>query len=180
VGAVYADRPHLLYSLSKSFTSMAVGLAIEEGLLSVNDSLRSGRQRHRARRITAGALLAADDELANRLAGLALPVPSTDTRGRPGLFTPGDSLAVAMVTAVLLRQIGQDYALEISLDGAVHTMPVGDGRWLAGQWPTEPPIPFVSAGGWHGGRFVAELRMIQTPHLLRIVLDPATGTFDSH
>ena len=34
-----ADRPHLLYSLSKSFTSMAVGLAIEEGLLSVDDSL---------------------------------------------------------------------------------------------------------------------------------------------
>src|SRR5215469_12347936 len=34
-----ADNPHLLYSLSKSFTSMAVGIAIEEGLLRVNDSL---------------------------------------------------------------------------------------------------------------------------------------------
>ncbi|MFG3139470.1 serine hydrolase domain-containing protein [Streptomyces sp. NPDC048211] len=32
-----ADRPHLLYSLTKSFTSIAVGLAIGDGLLSLND-----------------------------------------------------------------------------------------------------------------------------------------------
>ncbi|MFC9330868.1 serine hydrolase domain-containing protein [Kitasatospora sp. NPDC057015] len=31
-----ADRPHLLYSLTKSFTSIAVGLAIAEGLLSLD------------------------------------------------------------------------------------------------------------------------------------------------
>lgn len=32
-----ADRPHLLYSLTKSFTSIAVGLAIDDGLLSPDD-----------------------------------------------------------------------------------------------------------------------------------------------
>ncbi|MFC1418124.1 serine hydrolase domain-containing protein [Streptacidiphilus cavernicola] len=32
-----ADRPHLLYSLTKSFTSTAVGLAIGDGLLSLDD-----------------------------------------------------------------------------------------------------------------------------------------------
>jgi len=32
-----ADRPHLLYSLTKSFTAMAVGLAVGDGLLSVDD-----------------------------------------------------------------------------------------------------------------------------------------------
>ncbi len=32
-----AERPHLLYSLTKSFTSMAVGLAIGDGLLSLDD-----------------------------------------------------------------------------------------------------------------------------------------------
>ena len=32
-----ADRPHLLYSLTKSFTSIAVGLAITDGLLSLDD-----------------------------------------------------------------------------------------------------------------------------------------------
>lgn len=32
-----ADRPHLLYSLTKSFTAMAVGLAIADGVLSLDD-----------------------------------------------------------------------------------------------------------------------------------------------
>jgi CubicO group peptidase (beta-lactamase class C family) len=32
-----AERPHLLYSLTKSFTSVAVGLAVTDGLLSLND-----------------------------------------------------------------------------------------------------------------------------------------------
>ena len=32
-----ADKPHVLYSLSKSFTSTAVGLAVAEGKLSVDD-----------------------------------------------------------------------------------------------------------------------------------------------
>ncbi|MGX1494711.1 CubicO group peptidase (beta-lactamase class C family) [Streptomyces tendae] len=32
-----AERPHLLYSLTKSFTSAAVGLAVSDGLLSLAD-----------------------------------------------------------------------------------------------------------------------------------------------
>src|SRR6266576_6992458 len=32
-----ADKPHVLWSLSKSFNSTAVGLAIEEGKLSLDD-----------------------------------------------------------------------------------------------------------------------------------------------
>lgn len=36
-----ADRVHLLYSLSKSFTSTAVGLAVEEGLLGLDDTIIS-------------------------------------------------------------------------------------------------------------------------------------------
>jgi len=32
-----AERPHLLYSLTKSFTSVAVGLAVADGLLSTDD-----------------------------------------------------------------------------------------------------------------------------------------------
>ena len=34
-----AEQPHLLYSLSKSFTSAALGLAVSEGLLSLDDRL---------------------------------------------------------------------------------------------------------------------------------------------
>ncbi len=36
-----AGRPHMLFSLSKSFTSTAVGLAVAEGLLSVDDPVLS-------------------------------------------------------------------------------------------------------------------------------------------
>ena len=36
-----ADSPHLLYSLSKSFTSTAIGLAVQENLLSLDDPVIS-------------------------------------------------------------------------------------------------------------------------------------------
>ena len=47
------DEPHMLFSLSKSFTSTAVGLAVAEGQLSVDDSVLEAsspttRQRSRA------------------------------------------------------------------------------------------------------------------------------------
>jgi CubicO group peptidase (beta-lactamase class C family) len=35
------DRPHMLYSLSKSFTSTAVGLAVDEGRLKLDDTVAS-------------------------------------------------------------------------------------------------------------------------------------------
>jgi CubicO group peptidase (beta-lactamase class C family) len=35
------DRPHMLYSLSKSFTSTAVGMAVDEGRLSLDDKVIS-------------------------------------------------------------------------------------------------------------------------------------------
>jgi CubicO group peptidase (beta-lactamase class C family) len=38
-GPFDADTPHILYSLSKSFTSTAVGLAIADGKLSLNDEV---------------------------------------------------------------------------------------------------------------------------------------------
>src|SRR5215208_567894 len=36
-----AERPHLLFSLSKSFTSSAIGLAVAEGRLSIDDQVLS-------------------------------------------------------------------------------------------------------------------------------------------
>ena len=38
------ETPHRLFSLSKSFTSTAVGLAIEEGLLGLHDPVLSGER----------------------------------------------------------------------------------------------------------------------------------------
>lgn len=59
-----AGRPHLLYSLTKSFTSVAVGLAIADGLLSLDDRVVDVLPDHvpagvskQARRITVHHLL---------------------------------------------------------------------------------------------------------------------------
>ncbi|WP_250005435.1 serine hydrolase [Actinoplanes sp. M2I2] len=59
-----AGRPHLLYSLTKSFTSIAVGLAIDDGLLSLDDRVVDVLPEHvpagvsdQARRITVHHLL---------------------------------------------------------------------------------------------------------------------------
>ena len=41
VGALWPENPHMLFSLSKSFTSTAVGLAAAEGRLSVDDRVVS-------------------------------------------------------------------------------------------------------------------------------------------
>lgn len=38
---VREDRPHLLFSLTKSFTSTAIGFAVQEGLLSLEDNVLS-------------------------------------------------------------------------------------------------------------------------------------------
>lgn len=59
-----ADRPHLLYSLTKPFTSIAVGLAIDDGLLSLDDRVVEILPEHtpptvssQARRLTVRHLL---------------------------------------------------------------------------------------------------------------------------
>jgi CubicO group peptidase (beta-lactamase class C family) len=59
-----AGRPHLLYSLTKSFTSVAVGLAITDGLLSLDDRVVDVLPDHvpagisqQARRVTVHHLL---------------------------------------------------------------------------------------------------------------------------
>jgi CubicO group peptidase (beta-lactamase class C family) len=59
-----AERPHLLYSVTKSFTSVAVGLAIADGLLSLEDRVVDVLPDHvpadvseQARRITVHHLL---------------------------------------------------------------------------------------------------------------------------
>ncbi|MEW9527844.1 serine hydrolase domain-containing protein [Microbispora sp. NPDC049125] len=59
-----AERPHLLYSLTKSFTSVAVGIAIADGLLSLDDRVVDVLPEHvpagisdQARRLTVHHLL---------------------------------------------------------------------------------------------------------------------------
>ncbi|MZD06867.1 serine hydrolase [Streptomyces sp. SID5785] len=117
-----------------------------------------------------------DAALAERLRRLALPpVPGAGADG-PGRTVTG-----------VLDASAQDSALP---DGTkVHVEPVGGG-WLLrfpslfdveaghGTWRESSPLgrPVVASGAWQGDTFVAELRVITSPHRVTLVVDAATGT----
>ena len=129
----------------------------------------------------------ADAELAERLAGLALAVPSDSGapfEGEfeivadalpPGPFTSGGPVPGARSVAVVPRADG--WSLRVRGADADVALPVGRGAWAAGEWPASADgldaVPFRSSGGvaadgsWH-----AELRMIQTPHTLLVDIEP--------
>jgi hypothetical protein len=117
-----AEEPHMLFSLSKSFTSTAIGLAIAEGHLTVDDPVLSffpdeapaapgeGLTAMRVRHLlsmstghdvdTTGALRdAADGDWAR--AFLAQPVTHT-----PGTYFVYNSGATYMLSAILQRLTG--------------------------------------------------------------------------
>ena len=119
----YAARhPHMLYSLSKSFTSSAVGLAISEGLLNVeapvtsffpdrlpskvSENLAAMKVRHllsmstgHEKDATGGTVSAPDGDWAR--AFLALPVPR-----EPGSLFVYNSAATYMLSAIVQKLSG--------------------------------------------------------------------------
>ncbi|MEP6551147.1 MAG: serine hydrolase domain-containing protein, partial [Gemmatimonadales bacterium] len=121
-----ARTPHVLYSLSKSFTSTAVGLAVAEGRLSVDDpvlkffpgdapdsvsaNLRSMRVRDLLRmntgQITEAPLGITDDPALNGQTWvhrfLAHPVPY-----KPGTHFLYNSPATYMLSAIVQKATGQ-------------------------------------------------------------------------
>lgn len=118
----------------------------------------------------------ADHMLAERLRGLAIAPPTDDRTGVPGHFARAGAGGPRALTAVALAGTVSDYTLTFDDEGEF-AVPVGSGRWLPGTWPANPDLSLMSAGGWRDGRFVAHVRFIQTPHLLRLTLDPPTGSF---
>ena len=121
-----AETPHILYSLSKSFTSTAVGLAVAEGKLSLDDAvlmffpedapaepsanLRAMRVRDLLRMATGHATEAAlrRDEPGSNLQGapwtkkfLAHPVPF-----KPGTHFMYNSPATYMLSAIVQKVTG--------------------------------------------------------------------------
>jgi CubicO group peptidase (beta-lactamase class C family) len=120
----YAPRhPHMLYSLSKSFTSTAVGLAISEGLLTVDapvtsffpdrlpatvsDNLAAMRVRHLLTMSTGHEKDATGDTIAAPdgdwvRAFLSLPVPK-----EPGSLFIYNSAATYMLSAIVQKLTGR-------------------------------------------------------------------------
>jgi len=119
-----AERPHLLYSLTKSFTAVAVGLAIGDGLLSVDDRVVDVLPDHvpddiseRGRRITVHHLLSmtsghATDSLAeawrlepdNLVKGF-LRVPFPDAEGTRHAY---DNATTFVLARMVERVTGRD------------------------------------------------------------------------
>lgn len=89
---------------------------------------------------------------------------------------PGTVRAAQVVTAP--HGAGR-YRLRLTTDDAVVDLPVGSGDWAEGKWPNifGADTTMMSAGGWSDGVFTAQLRMVSTPHLMLVTVDPAAGEF---
>lgn len=146
---------------------------------------------------------AQEDRLSARLAGLALPIPQQVGGGTVGTFrrsaagmaaaaakladpTAESDVAAPELSSLALSDSATGWELELTLPSGPIVLPIGRAGWAAGNWPgvsrdgATGSVLFESAGGWHSdGIFEATLVMIQTPHAIRLLLDPATGKFDA-
>jgi CubicO group peptidase (beta-lactamase class C family) len=178
------QRPHVLFSLSKSFTSTAIGLAVAEGLLTVDDlllsffpeeapanadaNLNAMRVRHVLSMATGHDQDTSDRVFSKRnwvKAFLSLPVEH-----EPGTHFVYNTAATYMLSAIIQKLTGQtllDY-LEprlfqpLGIQGAAwETCPMGINTGGYGlSIKTEDIARFgqlyLQQGVWNGQRLIAE------------------------
>jgi len=126
----------------------------------------------------AGGSAVADDLLSQRLDGLAIVAPAEAGAGGPGDYPRVDT-QVPDVTGLHVHDVADHRELVVERAGRDPlTLPLGRGEWLAGWWPVagHRPVPIMSAAGFDGSVLRGELRLVSTPHTLRLVADPAAGT----
>jgi CubicO group peptidase (beta-lactamase class C family) len=94
-----------------------------------------------------------------------LPVPEGDSSKRDlphGTFTAvADSVKTVRLTP---------YEISLTDDGPVVSARLGP----AGAWFVDGPI--ATAHTWSGGKLLVDVMFAETPHRLRVVIDPASGT----
>jgi CubicO group peptidase (beta-lactamase class C family) len=117
---------------------------------------------------------ARDDEiLADRLRRLSFPLvegPSEPGRSATATIVPAADAALPAGSAVRVEPADGGWRLHLESIGEVE---VGHGGWRESA-PLGRPV--VASGAWPGGRFVAELFVITTPHRVRLVVDGGTAT----
>jgi hypothetical protein len=123
---------------------------------------------------------AADAELVERLERLQVPTPrSTGTGPGEGAWVrsadstlPEAYAALRLTPAPDRRDAAGTPAYQLVLDAHRTSVPllVGDGTWLESTLAVGGrELPVVAAGGWDaGGRFSADLRLVETPHTIRV------------
>lgn len=119
----------------------------------------------------------ADDRLAERLAGLALPTAAQRSNGEvavppTGEYRPGVTGAMSHPTVT-----------SVEVDGDRMVLREGDRRLtvpLDGSWVTvdDPPVS-ASTARTRSGAYVADLAFLASPHRLEVTLDPTSRTFDA-
>lgn len=123
---------------------------------------------------------ASDEVLARRLTDLGHPPltgeqPGVPTRAarHPDSQLPPEYAAVS----VEVTDGGHQLLRFDHPTGDLATL-VGNGQWLESAWPTPfgVDLPIAASGGWRGGAFTAELRVVETPHTIRLVVQPDAGT----
>jgi CubicO group peptidase (beta-lactamase class C family) len=139
-----AEHPHLLYSLTKSFTSIAVGLAVTDGLLSLQDRVVDVLPDHvpldvseQGRRITVHHLLTmtvghATDSLQEAwrlepgdLTKGFLRVPFTETEGTRHVYDN----ATTYVLARMVEQVTGHSLPELLDERLFHPMGIEHAEW---------------------------------------------------
>lgn len=123
----------------------------------------------------------ADEQLGRRLADLQHP--ALGGGGRAGgtiaaVRDPASELPEAFGSVRLQTTDAGHHVLEFQHPEGDLVTVVGDGEWLESCWPTRwgPQLAIAASGGWADGAFRAELRLVETPHTVTVVLDPAAGT----
>ncbi|WP_258725642.1 serine hydrolase domain-containing protein [Cellulomonas sp. NS3] len=115
-----------------------------------------------------------DEALAERMRRLSLaPVDGSADPGRRAEGTLDGGAADSAVpdgTSVGVDPVAGGWVLRLA-----PSLPVDVGH---GEWRESAPLgrPVVASGAWHGDTFVADLRVVTTPHRVRVVVDPGAGT----
>lgn len=115
----------------------------------------------------------ADDALAQRLAALSIPALRS-TAGpdehRSWPVDPASNLAPAY-TGVRVDADGS--TLTLIRHGAEIPVAVGDGTWTDGELVAEDgAVPVTASGGWTDDGYLAEVRVVETPHSFRVSTGP--------
>lgn len=143
--------------------------------------------------------LPTDSALADRLAGLMLPLvqgsANPDDAGGPSPWatsaTAESTESVASTGATEPQQAvrslvvteaaeGSGWVLQITDEAFRYEVPCGHGQWRTGEEQFgDRRLTTAACGGWTGPTtFTAEVAYTQTPHRLRLVADVATGVVD--
>ena len=121
-----------------------------------------------------------DAELSHLLAGLAVPAPSTSGAAMTGDWTrrSGD-LAPSYAAARVVPRPRGGHDLTLVRDGAPLSVTVGESDWVESRWFVDGlELPLVARGGVASdGTFGADIRVIETAHVVRLRTD-ASGGFD--